>query len=92
MTTMFHRLERPVAGRAAAAALTLGLVAVALMFSSSANAQGSPACADDVMGAPTGPATVSVAGTTSYGKVLVVRSGDSAGVLCTCSPQTSSMR
>ena len=79
MTTMFHRLGRPVAGRAAAATLTLGLVAAALMFSSSASAQTSPACSDDVMSAPTGPATVSVAWTRSYGRVLVVGSGDYAG-------------
>ena len=77
MTTMFHRLGRP-AGRAAAAAI-MGLVAVALMFSSSASAQGSPACSDDVTGVPTGPATVSAASTTSYGRVLVVGSGDYAG-------------
>jgi predicted lipoprotein with Yx(FWY)xxD motif len=76
---MFHRLRRPVAGRAAAVALTLGLVAVALMFSSSASAQSSPACSEDVTGAPTGPATVSAASTTSYGTVLVVGSGDHAG-------------
>jgi len=78
MTSMFHRLGRPVAGRAAAAALTLGLFAVALMFSSSASAQSSP-CSEDVTGAPTGPATVSAASTTSYGRVLVVGSGDYAG-------------
>jgi predicted lipoprotein with Yx(FWY)xxD motif len=79
MTTMFHRLGRPVAGRAAAALLTLGLAAVALMFSSSASAQSSPACSDDVTAAPTGPATVSAASTTSSGRVLVVGSGDYAG-------------
>ena len=79
MTTVFHRLGRPVTGRAAAAVLTLGLLAVALMFSSSASAQSSPACSDDVTGAPTGPATVSAASTTSYGRVLVVGSGDYAG-------------
>jgi predicted lipoprotein with Yx(FWY)xxD motif len=79
MTTLFDRLGRPVAGRAAAAALTLGLVAVALMFSSSASARTSPACSDDVTGTPTGPATVSVARSTSYGRVLVVGSGDYAG-------------
>jgi Secreted repeat of unknown function len=79
MTVVFQRLGRPVAGRAAAAALTLGVVAVALMFSSSASAQGSPACSEDVTGAPTGPATVSAATTTSYGRVLVVGSGDYAG-------------
>ncbi len=78
MTTLFHRLRRPVAGCAAAAALTVGLVAVALMFSSSASAQSSP-CSDDVTSAPTGPATVSAASTTSYGRVLVVGSGDYAG-------------
>jgi len=78
MTTMFHRLGRLVAGHAAAASLTLGLIAVALMFSSSASAQSSP-CSDDVTSAPTDPATVSAASTTSYGRVLVVGSGDYAG-------------
>ena len=79
MTTLFQRLARPVAAGVTAAALTLGLVAVGLMFSSSASAQGSPACSDDVTGAPTGPATVSAAWTTSYGRVLVVGSGRYAG-------------
>ena len=78
MTTLFRWLRRPVAGRAAAAALTLGLVGVALLFSSPASAQTRP-CSDDVMSAPTGPATVSAASTTSYGRVLVVGSGDYAG-------------
>ena len=78
MTTLFHRLGRPVVGRATAAALTLGLVGVALLFSSPASAQTRP-CSDDVMGAPTGPATVSGASTTPYGRVLVVGSGDYAG-------------
>jgi predicted lipoprotein with Yx(FWY)xxD motif len=58
--------------------LTLGLVAMALLFSSPASAQTRP-CSDDVMSAPTGPATVSTASTTSYGRVLVVGSGDYAG-------------
>jgi len=80
MTTLFRRLRRPVAGRAAAAALTLGLVGVALLFSSPASAQTRP-CSDDVMSAPTGPATVSAASTTSYGRVLVVGSGDYGGWL-----------
>jgi predicted lipoprotein with Yx(FWY)xxD motif len=78
MRTSFHRLGRPVVGRTTAAALTLGLVGVALLFSSSASAQTRP-CSDDVMSAPTGPASVSVAPTTSYGRVLVVGSGDYAG-------------
>jgi hypothetical protein len=73
MTTMFHRLGRRVVGRTAAAALILGLVAVALMFSSPASAQSSP-CADPVTSAPTGPATVSSA-STAFGRVLVVGSG-----------------
>jgi predicted lipoprotein with Yx(FWY)xxD motif len=77
MTTPFHRLGRPVAGRAAAATLILGLVAVALFFSSPASAQTRP-CSDDVTSAGTGPATVSVA-STSYGRVLVVGSGPYAG-------------
>ena len=78
MTPLFHRLGRPVVGRATAAALTLGLVGVALLFSSPASAQTRP-CSEDVMSAPTGPATVSAASTTSYGRVLVVGSGDYAG-------------
>lgn len=63
---------------AALVALTLGLVGVALLFSSPASAQTRP-CSEDVMSAPTGPATVSAASTTSYGRALVVGSGDYAG-------------
>jgi predicted lipoprotein with Yx(FWY)xxD motif len=77
MMTLYRRLGRPVSGRAAAAALTLGLVAVALQFSSPASAQSS-SCADPVTSAPTGPATVS-ATSTPYGRVLVVGSGAYAG-------------
>jgi predicted lipoprotein with Yx(FWY)xxD motif len=79
MTTIFRGLGRPVGARTTAAALTLGVVVVALMFSSSARAQSDPACSDDVTGAPTGPATVSVTWTKSFGRVLVVGSGDYAG-------------
>jgi predicted lipoprotein with Yx(FWY)xxD motif len=78
MTTIFHRLRRPLAGPATAAALSLGVVVVALMFSASASAQGT-LCSDDVTSAPAGLATVSAASTTSYGSVLVVGSGDYAG-------------
>jgi len=78
MTMLFRRLRGPVGGRAAAAALTLGLVAVSLVLSSSASAQSKP-CSEDVTSAPTGPAIVSAASTTSYGRVLVVGSGDYAG-------------
>ena len=78
MTTMLHRLRMPVGGPAAAATLSLGVVVVALMFSSSASAQGG-LCSDDVTSAPTGPATVSATSTTSYGRVMVVGSGDYAG-------------
>jgi predicted lipoprotein with Yx(FWY)xxD motif len=77
MTTLFHRLRRPVGGRAAAATLTIGLIAAALVFSSAASAQTRP-CSEDVTSAPTGPATLSVA-STSYGRVLVVGSGPYAG-------------
>jgi predicted lipoprotein with Yx(FWY)xxD motif len=77
MMTLFRRSGRPVAGSAKAAALTLGLVTVALTFSSPASAQTS-SCADPVTSAPTGPATVSAA-STSYGRVLVVGSGAYAG-------------
>lgn len=78
MTMLCRRLRRPIAGRAAAAALTPGLVAVSLVFSSPAGAQSKP-CSEDVTSAPTGPATVSAASTPSYGRVLVVGSGDYAG-------------
>ena len=78
MTTLFQRLARPVAGPAAAAAITVGLFLVALVFSSSASAQSSPKCSDDAV-APTGPATISAAWTTSYGRVLVEGSGPYAG-------------
>ncbi len=78
MTTLFHQLGRPVAGRAAAVTLALGLVAAALVFTSPASAQTSP-CSEDVTSVPTGPATVSVASTPSYGRVLVVGSGEYAG-------------
>ena len=64
--------------RGATATLTFGLVAAALVFSSPASAQTRP-CSEDVMTAPTGPATVSVASTSSYGRVLVVGSGPYAG-------------
>ncbi len=76
MTIHSRRLGRPVAGSAAIAALILGLVALALHFSSPARA-GSTACntADTVNNAPTGPATVSVSTTTAFGKVLVAGSG-----------------
>ena len=80
MTTLLPRLRyRPLAG-SAAAALILGLVAVALQFSSAASARSdpSPSCADPVTSAPTGPATVSTA-STSFGTVLVVGSGDYTG-------------
>src|SRR5258708_29631667 len=77
--TVFRRMRRLVAGSATAAMLTLGLVVLALQFSSAANARSaSSSCADAVTGAPTGPATVSAA-STAYGKVLVVGSGDHAG-------------
>jgi predicted lipoprotein with Yx(FWY)xxD motif len=74
---LFRRLQRPIAGPATAAALTLGLFAVAVQFSSTASAQSS-SCADPVTSARTGPATVSAV-STPYGKVLVVGSGPYAG-------------
>src|SRR6202044_1946470 len=48
------------------------------VLSSPASAATKP-CSDDVAGAPTGPATVSAASTTSFGRVLVVGSGEYAG-------------
>ena len=76
MTFLFRRLGGPITGPAIAA-LTLGLIAVALQFSSPAKAVSS-SCADPVTSAPTGPATVSAA-STSYGRVLVVGSGAYTG-------------
>jgi predicted lipoprotein with Yx(FWY)xxD motif len=72
------KVRRLMAPPATAATLTLALVAMALVFSSAASAQSGPSCADPVTSAPTGPATVSAA-STSYGRVLVVGSGDHAG-------------
>src|ERR1700756_3512728 len=81
--TLFRRLGGLGGRSATAAALILGLVAVALLFSSAASGRTErslvpPLCSDPVTGAPTGPATVSAA-STSYGRVLVVGSGDHAG-------------
>ena len=75
--TLFRRRRSLLAGSALTVMLTVGLVAVAPQFSSPANAQTGPSCADPVTSAPTGPATVSAAWT-RYGKVLVVGSGDYA--------------
>ena len=80
--TLFRRFGRLVAGRPAAATLTLGLVAIAFVPGSPASARStqstSSSCATPVTSAPTGPATVSAA-STPYGRVLVVGSGDKAG-------------
>ncbi|MGA8016779.1 MAG: hypothetical protein WCB85_12760 [Candidatus Dormiibacterota bacterium] len=77
---LFRRFRRLVALPAIAATLTLGLAAVAPQFSSPVSAQGDPpSCADPVMSAPTGPATVSVASISPFGSVLVVGSGAHAG-------------
>jgi predicted lipoprotein with Yx(FWY)xxD motif len=76
--TLFRQLGRPIAGPALAAALTLGLIALALGVSSPARAQDEINCADPVTSAPTGSATLSAA-STPYGRVLVEGSGDHAG-------------
>jgi len=74
-----RRFSRPIRGSAALAALMLALVAGSLAASAPARADGGAInCAESVTGAPTGPATVSVA-STSYGKVLVEGAGDHAG-------------
>jgi predicted lipoprotein with Yx(FWY)xxD motif len=78
MTTLYRRLGRLGAGSAAAAALSVVVASVALVFSAPASAQIS-SCADPVTSAPTGPATVSVATTTSFGKVIVIGSGAYTG-------------
>lgn len=77
MTIHLRRLGRPVAGFAAVAALILGLAALALQLSSPAKADSS-SCADPVMSAPTGPATVSAA-SGPFGQVLVIGSGAYSG-------------
>lgn len=73
-----RRRCRPIKASAAAAALTLSIVAAALLFSSPASAATSP-CSDPVTSAPTGPVTVSAASTADYGRVLVIGSGSYAG-------------
>src|ERR1700722_14291131 len=77
LTMLFRRPRTALVGRTSAATLTLGLVAAGLLFSAPASAQTKP-CSDDAS-TPTGPATVSVASTTSYGRVLVEGSGEYAG-------------
>lgn len=78
MTAISRRFGRLGASTAAALVLSLGFVGVALHSSAPANAA-TGSCADSVTIAPTGPATVSAAATTSFGKVLVVGSGAYAG-------------
>jgi predicted lipoprotein with Yx(FWY)xxD motif len=78
MTTLSPRFGRRLLA-AAAALLTMGLVAGALQFSSSARADNGPQCSDPVTSAPAGPATVSTATAGDFGNVLVVGSGDYAG-------------
>jgi predicted lipoprotein with Yx(FWY)xxD motif len=79
MKTLLRRRRSLLAGSAAVALLTVGLVAVAPQFSSPASAQGSSrSCATPVTSAPAGPATVATA-STSFGTVLVVGSGANAG-------------
>ena len=77
MTMSFSQSLRRVSSPATAAALTLGIVAASLAFSSPASAQSS-SCADAVTGAPQGPATVSVR-STAHGRALVVGSGRYTG-------------
>ena len=78
MKTPFRRLAWPVARLATIAVLTLGLIAVALQFSSPARAE-SGSCAASVTSAPSGPATVSAEMKAPFGRVLVVGSGAYAG-------------
>jgi predicted lipoprotein with Yx(FWY)xxD motif len=78
MTPLFRTIGRlPLA--AAAALLTVALVAGALHFTTAAKATSEPSCADQLTSAPTGPATVSTATRAQFGNVLVVGSGDYAG-------------
>ena len=81
MTTPFRLCcRRPLPRSAFAAALILGLTALALGFSSPAKATGeSESCSESLTSVPTGPATVSAETKTPFGKVLVVGSGKYAG-------------
>jgi len=73
------RLRRVVIRPAAAALLTLGLLAVAPQFRSPVSVHADAlSCTTPDTSAPTGPATVSTA-STSFGKVLIVGSGANAG-------------
>jgi len=77
---MLSRQFRKVVARpATAAVLTMGLLAVAPVFSSTVSAQAaSVSCTTPDTSAPTGPATVSTA-STSFGRVLIVGSGANVG-------------
>ena len=77
MTTLFGRFQPQLLRPAAAAMLTVGLVASTMVVGTPVSAA-TRSCADAVTSAPTGPATVSAA-STSFGKVLVIGSGDYAG-------------
>jgi predicted lipoprotein with Yx(FWY)xxD motif len=75
---MFPATRKTIAS--ATAVLILGLVALALAFSSPAKAVGtSESCAESLSSTPTGPATVSAETKAPFGKVLVVGSGTYAG-------------
>ena len=74
-----RRFRKVVARPATAAMLTLGMLAVAPLFSSPVSAQGATrSCTTPVTTAPTGPATVSTA-SSAFGRVLIVGSGANAG-------------
>ena len=78
MTTLFRRLGRPL--QAVPQPPRLPWASLPWPFSSAhPRAPKAVSCSDDVTSAPTGPATVSAASTTSYGRVLVVGSGPYAG-------------
>jgi predicted lipoprotein with Yx(FWY)xxD motif len=79
MTSLFDPFRRLLLRPAAAAALSLGLVAASLVISTPVSAQSTINCAEAVTSAPTGPATVSAATRGSFGKVLVIGAGDYAG-------------
>lgn len=78
MRTLFDSFRRLLVRPAAAATLSLGLVAASLVVSTPVSAA-SASCADSLTSAPTGPATVSAATRGSFGKVLVIGAGDYAG-------------
>jgi predicted lipoprotein with Yx(FWY)xxD motif len=76
---LLGRIGRLVAVPSIAATLAVGLAVLAPGLSSPVSAESSPSCVTPVSGAPTGPATVSVASKAPFGRVLVIGAGPFTG-------------